>query len=977
MRVNFIKTIFTVLAISLFAGISFSQTVYPGSLDGRVYVMLKEHVAEIPSEGAIVNMDDAYFVKGMQEEFGITSVKKTMHWSKGESMRKIMLIEFTEIDKVDLLIKKIYMNDKVRFAERAPRFELFYDVNDADYLASANNRWHLDKIEADSAWGYAQGNDEIIVAVIDNGMDINHPDLVDQYVASVDLADNDGDPTPPSTDLQWSHGTHTSGLVSATTNNGIGVASIGYDLSLMAVGVGQDSDGALIAGFEGITWAADTGAHVLNMSWGGTDGSQTSIMQQVVDHAYNQGCVLIAAAGNSGVDEMTYPAALNNVIAVGGTNGDDELNHMSILGLTLGGSNFGSWVDLCAPGFNMTDNSGSQTIYSCSYDDSYTSMSGTSMASPIVAGLAGLILAINPELPNNAVETILKNTCDDISGVQPDAERAAGVGSGRINARAAAEAASQTIGQVLASFSANTTSLYLGGSVDFTDESIGTGIVSYTWDITPATGVSFINGTDANTQNPTVQFDEAGTYSVTLTVNDGTDDFVAERVDYITVIEVDPNSAWIEQASGFEAASRGLYHISVVDMNTVWGSAVDGTNGEMVLEFSRTTDGGDTWTPGTITGVPSSYQLSSICGVSGDIAYASFFNNSPSGGDYGGIYKTEDGGATWNHQSTALFNTSSSFPNVVYMWDENNGWCMGDPADDYMEMYTTTDGGANWERVAQSGVPAHLSGEYGYVGMYDVYGSTIWFGTNKGRIFKSTDAGATWTVKQTALTDVQGVSFSDENKGIAWQAEYNQTTGEITSFTLLATSDGGDTWNTVSPSGPLYKGDIEAVPGSPGFMISVGSDGGGQSGTVGSSYSLDNGWSWTAIDEGVQYLSAAFMDSHTGWAGGFNQSAGIGGAYKWADNVVSNEGVVVEESSHVVYPNPSFGIVNLEYSNIDNQDVLINVYDVTGKLIKSVSEYNVSGNLHKTISIENAKKGIYLIKTTIGEQVITDRVLVQ
>jgi len=166
-------------------------------------------------------------------------------------------------------------------------------------------------------------------------------------------------------------------------------------------------------------------------------------------------------------------------------------------------------------------------------------------------------------------------------------------------------------------------------------------------------------------------------------------------------------AVWIEQNSGFVPVSSGVRYVSTVDSNIVWICAYDGSGGGANRQdFSRTTDGGATWTSGTIP-VPASYDWSMIHGVSADTAFAVFYDANATTG--GGIWRTVDGGATWTQCGVGtMYPTAASFPNVVHFWNNLDGFAMGDPLGGYFEIYTTNDGGDNWTRVPQANIAAHF-----------------------------------------------------------------------------------------------------------------------------------------------------------------------------------------------------------------------------------------------------------------------------
>lgn len=353
---------------------------------------------------------------------------------------------------------------------------------------------------------------------------------------------------------------------------------------------------------------------------------------------------------------------------------------------------------------------------------------------------------------------------------------------------------------------------------------------------------------------------------------------------------------WTMQSTAFATLSRGIKYISVVDTNTVWATAYDGANtSNYIQEFTKTTNGGTTWTPYVISGY-TGYGLSMICGVDGNNAWIPAFNATSGGGV---ILRTSNGGTTWNAQTTATFTAPNGFPNVVHFWDANNGFCMGDPNDGYFEIYTTTDGGTTWNRVPSGNIPTPASGEYGVTGFYSVIGSTIWFSTNKSHIFKSTDYGYTWTSTTTPATSgVQfSVKFRSLNDGIIRMTE--------SPYTAYVTHDGGTTWNPITFFGNWYYNDYCYVPGTTSTWVSVGAD--ATTPFMGISYSTDDGVNWTDFTsmDTTQHLAVAFADYKTGWSGTFN-NYGNDGIFKYygstfAEDTCSSFSAAFSQSADTVY----------------------------------------------------------------------------
>ncbi len=277
-----------------------------------------------------------------------------------------------------------------------------------------SSQWFFAKIDAFQAWDIIWGTETeySLIAIVDTGVYWTHPDINPNMWSGIgeDMSNMDGNPTEP----YPIHGTHVAGCASEATNNGIGGAGLGWSSRIMAI-KGADDNGVLYYVWQGITWAADHGAHIINCSWGGVGYSGSE--QNIINHVWSVHDVLVvAAAGND--DYWTppythYPSAYNHVLAVAATNSSDH---------KPGWSNYGSWVDVCAPGDNILSTWGS---------NNYAYLSGTSMSSPIVAGLAGLIRAGNHRLSADETEALI------VSGAEPISDyyyNQGWLGSGRINA---------------------------------------------------------------------------------------------------------------------------------------------------------------------------------------------------------------------------------------------------------------------------------------------------------------------------------------------------------------------------------------------------------------------------------------------------------------------------------------------------------------------------------------------------------------
>ena len=279
------------------------------------------------------------------------------------------------------------------------------------------------QVHALEAWDVITGSQEIVIAVVDSGIKLDHPEFAGRLVAGYDFVNDDDQ-----ADDDMGHGTHVAGLIAAGLDNGQGVAGVCPNCRLMPVKVlNKNNVGSWSQLAQGVLFAVDNGARVINMSLGASISSQT--LADAVQYALDRGVIVVAAAGNNGTNAPFYPAALDGVIAVGATNNAGE---------RWSRSNFGSYIDLVAPG---------SLIYSTYYDlnniyHGYTYMSGTSMAAPFVSGVAGLLLSADGNLTAQQVTDAMLTSAEDLGAAGWDAD----FGYGEVNAMAALMSPSLALG---------------------------------------------------------------------------------------------------------------------------------------------------------------------------------------------------------------------------------------------------------------------------------------------------------------------------------------------------------------------------------------------------------------------------------------------------------------------------------------------------------------------------------------------------
>ncbi|WP_081681397.1 S8 family serine peptidase [Flectobacillus major] len=503
---------------------SIGQKVNPKYLDGEVYVKIKstsaKFVQNATSSAVNVASELPFLSKIVTNNVNIEAIRP-FYYNRTSSLQNVYRIKIGDPTQLNSYMQEIAKSSDVEYCEKVSYNQIIYTPNDP----LNSSQWHLNTIKAYEAWDLSRGGVDIVVAVVDNAIQTNHIDLADNMVQGRDIADNDDNTNPINTN--FSHGTHVAGIVGAVTNNSKGIASLGVNhIKIMPVKVTGDNQfyNGIYYGYEGIAWAAANGAKVINMSWGGGGYSLTE--QQVINEAAARGCILVAAAGNDSVESLHYPSAYDNVIAVASTTSTEELSYFS---------NYGSWVDISAPG---------SSIYSTIPFDTYEYYSGTSMASPLTASLVAYIWSNNPLLTPAQVEARLKSSADNIDAQNPS--KIGKLGAGRINAKRAIECPE---GNFTVSISPTGNQIICSGqSLQLAASATTTG-VNYQWQKNDVN----IPGATQATYNPTSK----GNYSVLGTK--GTCSFAANY----TVIDVFPSTISITSSNGISFCNGDSTVLSV------------------------------------------------------------------------------------------------------------------------------------------------------------------------------------------------------------------------------------------------------------------------------------------------------------------------------------------------------------------------------------------------------------------------------
>ena len=543
---NTIRTTATAALFSMASLLSFSQQ------DSKVWLTI-ENSNNVPTENAsgVLVSTDANFNAAISS-LNITNIQKALPSSRTASLTKVYEVS-CDCDVADLYTTLTNNVSVVSKVEYAPVYQTLETPD--DYTLSVSNPWALELIGAKDAWNVTTGDANVVIAISDQNYFENHEELVGKVV-HYDHTNT----------ASQGHGTAVATLAAGATNNTLGKSAIGYNSSLALYRMNYNE----------VLDASYAGAKVVNLSW--TSGcSFNQYLQDVMDEVYNNGTFIIASAGNGstcgGAENLVYPAAYDKVFAVTSIGEND--NHERTIGNPNSTHQHNASVDLSAPGYDVPITAAPGW---------YLTGSGTSYASPIVAGTVGLMIAANPCLTNIEIEYILKNTSTFIDDLNP--AYAGLIGQGRLNAAAAVEMAKNFNKMFLnaTSFSACTansgqididivggnapfTTVWSNGATDLNLTDLAGG--DYTVTITDAIGCSKDTTITIADVTPTVFVADvqhvacngSANGAIDITINEGTPGYTFEWETGHTT----------EDLTGLTA---GTYRLKITDGNgcSVWGS---------------------------------------------------------------------------------------------------------------------------------------------------------------------------------------------------------------------------------------------------------------------------------------------------------------------------------------------------------------------------------------------------------------------
>lgn len=813
-----------------------------------------------------------YGITGIRQPFPEYAQGGLLH-SDRYGLGRIFEVSYrTTIDPHDLA-QILGTNIEVEYAE--PLYIRHTSVLPSDTRFA--EQYVMQKLEAERAWDISTGDTAVKIAIVDSGLDWTHEDIADNVwtnpgeipgngkdddnngkiddvrgwdfvgdVSSVEtllgtfrednntridsvLAERDG----------RQHGTHVGGTAGAVTNNGKGVAGMGYHCRLIPVKVGSDAiAGSVYRGYEAILYAAKLGANIISCSWGG--GSYSQVDQDVIDQATEMGSLVVAATGNesTNIDNFPhFPSGYRNVLAVGATDSQDK---------PAGFTNFGIAATVYAPGVNILSTVSGGPLYSSTW-------SGTSMATPTVSGVAGLIKALHPDWRPGQIAHQIRSTADNVVATD-SADRP--LHFGRVNAyRALAYNRTPLDTLSIPGIGIADVAVNASGGVitDTMPTQVRVTLENYLGDVHNLKVTVISRGDGANVTGGSISIDSIlhqGTKEIQLTV------------------QIPPNPYWFQGTANLlvrfesgEYIDYGVisipYHFPSANKYTL---TLSGLPGKTIAHAGYSPAANVLWAVGEVPGLGGGYALISQGNVSYNIVgptslnsiYA-FDSKKAFATSDTNVFSTINGGTAWKPTSVASI---TPFINGIHFFNSNDGIFIGEGLTlQQWGIGRTSDGGASWHALPTA-VPTTVGGEIMHENSMTWIGDEGWFASDNGRVYHTMNKGETWT--STAIdgvTNITQIAFSSRFEGIVIFSD------GVHSYRTASTIDGGATWTLNS----LDLATLGVIPvhlaplsGRPLEYIAMGDDG-----RV--IRSLDNGVTWrgeatfrtdNSIQAGVTFATA-------------------------------------------------------------------------------------------------------------------------
>ncbi len=725
--------------------------------------------------------------------------------SNSVGIERILEIYFDEdIDPYEVC-KELVQSPDVEYAVPIYVRKLFdFTPNDP----RISSQWYLNNIQLPKAWDVTKGDKSVVIAIVDSGVDWQHQDLNGNiWTNPKEIPNNNidddgngkvddvrgwdfvGNPTTQElyngiyredndpTNIQGFHGTHVAGLASAVTNNGVGIASPGFSCSILPIKCSPDQGGmGIFRGYEAIVYAAKMGAKVINCSWGGPGYSPAE--QDVINFAINSGSLVVVASGNDGafIDYGgQYPAGYDNVLCVGASNSSNRV------------TNFSNW------GIKVTVYSPGQSIHSTMPNNSYQNQDGTSMACPIVSGVAGLVASVHKEWSPKQILHQIRSTSDNVLVSDPNQRP---FYYGRINAYKA----------VFYNSSGNPN--VPGLEITSYKFAQGTAITDYSPKVLQLTVKNFLGPAGnvvmkvrplnnfialSQTQFSLGNMSTLGEKDVNMTISLLENNpwysgnayllFTFESGDYVDYqilsvpISLNSNNRLTKVFNLPDAYKPKWFGAHSPQFDCIWAVGQGGMYGSysgFLLIRSGTTS----------ANYISSQPIYCIYALNSTTAFAGSGSQNQTTAY---IYRTGNAGQIWTSTNVSSI---TGFVNAIYFFDNNEGVFLGDPKNGIWGIGRTTDGGGTWQPVL--GVPLPSPNETGFVNSTTRWNDYLWFGTNAGRVFYSSNRGRNWQYSN--IPNAALVSYLTFRDSLVGMAVYHESTNASDPAYLATTTDGGKTW---------------------------------------------------------------------------------------------------------------------------------------------------------------------------------------
>lgn len=951
-----------------------STTVSAEIVPGMVFVKFKE-IHTIAPGSTVTGVSSVDKILGRVLASEIAPMHRTLALKKGfaskeeASLARIMKVRYSSAVDAHKLAAELAADPSVEYAEPVYIFRPLDTPNDP----RLSTQWTINVLKMTEAWDISKGDSTIVIGYVDSGVNYNHEDLslaiaknAGEWGTNGELKDNGIDddqngyvddwrgwdfvgngslqqPKPDNDPMDFNgHGTNGAGVAAASTNNGLGIAGIGYYTKLLPIKVQDDAGQGGFSGYEGIVYAADMGCRIINCSWG-ANGIISQTLQDVVDYAWAKGVLVVGAAGNSVIDndvDPFLPSSLNHVLSV--SSFDEN-------GGATSTTAYGASVHVCAPGTNVLTTRGSF---------GYQAVSGTSFSAPHMSGLAALILALHPDWTPDQILEQIRVTADPF-GAEHEAKR-----FGRANALNALSM-NQSLSDIPGVMVESSTVSTINGSVF--SEGGQTADISVTFKnvLAPTSNATVelvLDGAPLTASVTSYSLGALQTFeSKSLNFQVRLSEDVTQSEGYIPVILKITDGTYVD----FEIVRVPVYLSNswhtVVDLTypynsidhanrwTIWVSGDYAPNGVITQDIAlRSTDGGDTWQFAFGAGFPSGVGVYCIDGIDENSALV---GTGPANGS-AAIFRTGDGGQNWASSSVSNI---TAFVNWIHMYDSQNGIMQGDPKNNIWGIATTANGGQTWTPISTP-----LSGpgtEAGWNNSYDAVGDHMWFGTNNSKIYRSTDRGQSWTGYSTPSKNAVDVNFRDEMVGVA---RFSKQV-DVGTDTLALTMDGGMTWSLIStiaaPSGSvIFERGGKRLWFFQGPNAFVSED-------------LGATWYVQPAPTGFNYINDA-----TEWNDGFVTSVFAAGIEIFRYNGdfvlgVNDPETAVPQTAMLqpLYPNPVAsgrdGNVVAQLQLPSSSAIVLAVYDMNGKKVREVLNATLGAGTHSAnVSTVGLAAGNYLLR---------------